>query len=260
MAEEVGMPLKNRKGELIKCDCCICWTKNKKTMKYKVGDKVRVKSLDWYIKNKNKAGNILDKYQSFVEDMSHFCGKIVTISYVTSTGSYYLEEDKFKYNWEDWMFEEDMNNEVRIEIPEGYCIDEENSTFECIKFKKKLKVHIYTTSVGVRVDTPECSFYILDKEDLVTDGYSSFKLAKLYHRDATLPSKKQCEIIYKHLNEINRFLNNKIKKVCYWISDLGESPAYQWIVYMYDGYSYNINRNNPNRVRPIINNIAWKNS
>lgn len=26
--------------------------------------------------------------------------------------------------------------EVKINIPEGYTIDEKNSTFECIKFKK----------------------------------------------------------------------------------------------------------------------------
>ena len=28
-------------------------------------------------------------------------------------------------------------NEVKIDVPEGYEIDKENSTFECIKFKKK---------------------------------------------------------------------------------------------------------------------------
>lgn len=28
-----------------------------------------------------------------------------------------------------------MTNEVKINVPEGYEIDEENSTFECIKFK-----------------------------------------------------------------------------------------------------------------------------
>jgi hypothetical protein len=229
-------------------------------MKHKVGDKVRVKSLDWYIKNKNKAGNILDKYQSFVEDMSHFCGKIVTISYVTSTGSYYLEEDKFKYNWEDWMFEEDMNNEIKIEVPEGYCIDEENSTFECIKFKKKPEVKIYTTLIGVKVNTPECSFTILDVEDLATDGYSSFKVAKLHYKDATLPSIKQWEIIYKHLDEINELLNNKIQKACYWASDLGKSPVYQWYVRTSTCNSNLYYRTDINNIRPIINNIAWKNS
>lgn len=30
-----------------------------------------------------------------------------------------------------------MEKEVKIQVPEGYVIDKENSTFECIKFKKK---------------------------------------------------------------------------------------------------------------------------
>ena len=30
-----------------------------------------------------------------------------------------------------------MKNKLCIDIPEGYEVDEENSTFECIKFKKK---------------------------------------------------------------------------------------------------------------------------
>ena len=191
--------------------------------------------------------------------MSKLCGKLVTINSVTKY-CYHINEDEYKYNWTDAMFEEDVTNEIRIEIPEGYCIDEENSTFECIKFKKKLKVHIHTTSVGVRVDTPECSFTILDVEDVITAGCSSFKVAKLHHKNATLPSIKQWEIIYKYLDEINELLNNKIKRVCYWTSDLGESPNDQWSVYMINGYSFISSRYGTCGVRPIINNISWKNS
>lgn len=228
-------------------------------MKHKVGDKVRVKSLDWYNTNKNHNGYITGLDETFVDEMSKFCGKLVTINSVTKY-FYHINEDEYKYNWTDAMFEEDVINEVKIEVPEGYCIDKENSTFECIKFKKKPEVKIYTTSVGVRVDTPECSFYILDKEDLPIEGYSSFKLAKLYHKDATLPNKKQWEIIYKYLDEINELLNNKIKRNCYWTSDLGESPTTQWSVYMTVGSSIDYSRINTLKVRPIINNITWKNS
>ena len=30
--------------------------------------------------------------------------------------------------------------ELRVEVPEGYVIDKENSTFECIKFRKKKEI------------------------------------------------------------------------------------------------------------------------
>lgn len=33
--------------------------------------------------------------------------------------------------------------EIKINIPEGYEVDKENSTFECIKFKKKIKVNTW---------------------------------------------------------------------------------------------------------------------
>ncbi len=33
----------------------------------------------------------------------------------------------------------DETKEIKINIPEGYEIDKEHSTFECIKFKKKVK-------------------------------------------------------------------------------------------------------------------------
>lgn len=34
-------------------------------------------------------------------------------------------------------------NEMVITIPEGYEIDKENSTFDCIKFKKKVKINTW---------------------------------------------------------------------------------------------------------------------
>lgn len=33
--------------------------------------------------------------------------------------------------------------EIKINIPEGYEVDKENSTFECIKFKKKHKINTW---------------------------------------------------------------------------------------------------------------------
>lgn len=70
--------------------------------KYKVGDKVIVKSLAWYHENKDAYGNV-NVPCCFVRDMSRFCGKVVTIRSV-GFSSYYIEES-YSYSWSDEMFE-----------------------------------------------------------------------------------------------------------------------------------------------------------
>lgn len=69
--------------------------------KYKVGDKVVVKSLDWYNKNKD-AGGVVRVPCSFVKDMQQFCGKTLVIRGV-NVYSYYVEGNS--YLWSDEMFE-----------------------------------------------------------------------------------------------------------------------------------------------------------
>lgn len=143
--------------------------------------------------------------------------------------------------------------EFKIEVPEGYIIDEENSTFECIKFKRKEpEVEISKCGDSVKIKTSEHIFYILDKEDLKTDFDSAFKLAKMYDCGATIPTKEQWKIIYEHLNEINNLLKNKIEKEYYWTSEEKDS-SHSWDVSMYSGYSNPSHRSDAGRVRPIKN-------
>ena len=77
-------------------------------MKYKVGDKVRIKSLDWYNKNKRKDGNIRYKHGAypifFTRYMSRFCGETLTIKCVHK-GSYYMNETGSCEFWTDEMIE-----------------------------------------------------------------------------------------------------------------------------------------------------------
>ena len=74
-------------------------------MKYKVGDKVRIKSLDWY--NQNKDVSLIEStnsYYNFIAIMQDFCGKVMTISNVNS--DYYdMVEDAGEYFWTDEMIE-----------------------------------------------------------------------------------------------------------------------------------------------------------
>ena len=71
-------------------------------MKYKVGDKVKIKSLDWYNKNRNELGDVMisNKYGNFcfTSEDSKLCGKIVTIEDIDkSSHGYILAEDFRKY-------------------------------------------------------------------------------------------------------------------------------------------------------------------
>ena len=76
-------------------------------MKYKVGDKVKVKSIDWYNANKNSEGAIIfPDFNIFDESMSELCGKVVTIEYCNAKHNYYdIEEDGKVNYWTDEMFE-----------------------------------------------------------------------------------------------------------------------------------------------------------
>ena len=81
-------------------------------MKYKIGDKVKIKSLEWYNKMKGPAGFIYlnDFGILFMEEMNVFCGKTATV--VSNSGEQYqIDIDKNRWCWKDWMFEDDYLNE-----------------------------------------------------------------------------------------------------------------------------------------------------
>ena len=79
--------------------------------------------------------------QYFVEGMEH-CGGVTIKQYNATLKVYSIIEDSYNYTLE--MFDQVINEpkinnmetkEIKINVPKGYEIDEENSTFKCIKFK-----------------------------------------------------------------------------------------------------------------------------
>ena len=94
-------------------------------MKYKVGDKVKIRSLDWYNANKTKGNEVYLEGTVFLQLMSKYCGKVATIICVCRYG-YSLDIDGGHYNWVDEMFEENINDmeTKEIIIPQGWEIDE----------------------------------------------------------------------------------------------------------------------------------------
>ena len=78
--------------------------------KYKVGDKVKIKSLKWYEANKDPLSGTIYIPCHFTQSMSECCGKIFTIKSVGKSVDflpefyiYHLKE--IHYNWTEQMFE-----------------------------------------------------------------------------------------------------------------------------------------------------------
>ncbi len=57
----------------------------------------------------------------------------------------------------------DETKEIKINIPEGYEIDKEHSTFECIKFKKKAK------KINVWKDITYVTGFYINNSDVITN-------------------------------------------------------------------------------------------
>lgn len=75
-------------------------------LKYKVGDRVRIKNFDWF---RNEGANMVVVY------MTKYYGEVVTIKSVHK-GFYRIKEDGGQYCWIDEMFECKMEEETKPEL------------------------------------------------------------------------------------------------------------------------------------------------
>lgn len=93
-------------------------TKKKKTMKetkFKVGDVVKVKSLDWYNKHKGENGYIIvERNHPFTEEMKEFCGKYFCINDISENGIYFKGISDFVFY--DWMIEDQVYELKEVDL------------------------------------------------------------------------------------------------------------------------------------------------
>lgn len=93
-------------------------TKKKKTMKetkFKVGDVVKVKSLDWYNKHKEENGYIIvERNHPFTEEMKEFCGKYFCINDISENGIYFKGISDFVFY--DWMIEDQVYELKEVDL------------------------------------------------------------------------------------------------------------------------------------------------
>ena len=88
--------------------------------KLELGQKVTIKSLDWYNSNKDKNGAVILSAEVFVEEMAEYCGKTATIVDVfkdldgeSNAIMYRIDLDGRGWNWTDEMFEPEMVEDVK---------------------------------------------------------------------------------------------------------------------------------------------------
>ena len=74
-------------------------------MKYKVGDKVRVKSFEWYNSKKLDYGYTIDDV-TFDNQMSEYCGRLAIIEKL-GIAYYRIDIDNGELYWYDWMLEDE---------------------------------------------------------------------------------------------------------------------------------------------------------
>ena len=83
-------------------------------MKYKPGDRVRIKSLDCYETNKCNGSVICDRL-AFLDTMTEWCGKELTIDFIytcdNDISGYVMKEPKIQWRFTDGMIEGPVNAE-----------------------------------------------------------------------------------------------------------------------------------------------------
>ena len=161
-------------------------------MKYKVGDKVRVRSDLEVGKQYGNSGIY------FVSGMECYKGRIVTIQEITCYKTYMIEEDGVIYKWTDEMFEgevEDMDIEInkmideKIEEFRKQLIEEAKKLVEEQKqkeevFPKVRDIYWFVNDCGGVTDT-RWDNYVIDNNRLAignvfkTEEEAEFALEKL---------------------------------------------------------------------------------
>ena len=165
-------------------------------MRFKVGDRVRIKSLDWYNKNRNDYGHVVCGNLCFNSHNKHWCGKIVTIKAVYRDCYLVKENDAY---WNDIMieglvedetepkYEDEVNGEYYstpkyLIRPSGYQFVDENGNVinaQKIVLEKKKKEYPKTYEECCRVlGISDGEFMFSGLSDDEYDLFDSFVVIK----------------------------------------------------------------------------------
>lgn len=153
---------------------------------------------------------------TFVYDMKQ--NKEVTIKeYYAHRKAYGVIENTFSYTIE--MFDQVINEpkennmetkEIKIKVPEGYEIDEENSTYECIKFKP-IKKELTYKDVAEGLFGDSC-YYINEHGTIKETCFAGECSIKLEANSATNEKQLNRLLALNKLLNIAEYYNEKIPK------------------------------------------------
>lgn len=136
--------------------------------KFKVGDIVRIKSLDWYNNNKDEKGNVtVTGYScSFTKALSELCGKCLVIEKVEDTGDIYLND--LPYVFYEWMLELGKYELKPLDITKNSIAT--NNPFIFNSAKKPISVcHVISIPLYVAVKVQETPKFQPFQKVLVKD-------------------------------------------------------------------------------------------
>lgn len=132
-------------------------------MKYKVGDKVKIKSVKWYNANYMTIINT-DGCFLFNKEMTQYCGKEATIMSVIENGPnivptlyYKLDIDDRLHNWQNYMFEDvaetTEDKDVKcLTLPEGWEFDKVEGNKVILKRHKEELPKTWEGCIAILVD------------------------------------------------------------------------------------------------------------
>ena len=92
-------------------------------MKYKVGDKVKVKSLEWYNTFSNNGNKYIRHDRAwFTKEMAEYCGKTAIVTGIYND-SYDLDIENKDWGWYDWMLEDEptVSNQLKEKRFQAAC-------------------------------------------------------------------------------------------------------------------------------------------
>ena len=143
-------------------------------------------------------------------------------------------------------------DELKINIPEGYEIDKENSTFGCVKFKKINTIKWNSSKFGVEIQKDGEHFLVSAKPSMVMSWHDAVRFYK-DNKVWQLPTREHLKLIAEHLHEVNALIkaNGGYKIRCWhWAADEYDKFC-AWGVYMLDGDTSYDSKDDDGYVRPV---------